>query len=416
MKVPVHLVAGHLGAGKTSVLRHLLARRPPAERVGVVVNDFGLARIDAALLGGAAVEQRDIAGACVCCTAPAGFAAAVAELLPRVDRLFVEPTGLARPADLVDTLRRAPFADRIALRPTIVVVDPGVAAEGATEVIDGLAVAEILVVNRIDRATDADRAALHARLGGLWPGPRRVLETTHGSVPDDVLDDAPPSLRILPPTRGDGHDHATLPVQAPPETVFARDGLLAALASPAVTRAKGLVRTDEGWIEVQKAGGTIDTAPTAWRRDTRLDLIGRADADLGAVASAVLSALARSAGDALEVAWPGGTRTFDRAQLAALPGLADVGAAFAKRTGSGAWLEAVLAAAGAPAAGSVVVTARDGYVSSPTAAAALAGGVLVHSLGEGPLPEAQGGPFRVLVPGEVSCANVKGVARIVVRP
>jgi len=64
--------------------------------------------------------------------------------------------------------------------------------------------------------------------------------------------------------------------------------------------------------------------------------------------------------------------------------------------------------------------AGDGFASEPVPLAVLREGVLVHSLDGAPLPEKQGGPFRLLIPesasaAPVSCANVKGVAKIAVR-
>ncbi|MEN9785697.1 MAG: hypothetical protein RLZZ299_961, partial [Pseudomonadota bacterium] len=69
--VPVTVIAGFLGTGKTTLLQRLLPQLPG--RSAVVVNDFGTARIDATLLGGAATLT-DIPGGCVCCTAPEGLA------------------------------------------------------------------------------------------------------------------------------------------------------------------------------------------------------------------------------------------------------------------------------------------------------------------------------------------------------
>src|SRR6476646_10279938 len=159
--VDVHVIAGFLGAGKTTVLRHLLAGRPAGERVAVVVNDFGEAAIDATLVGEGR-DLREIRGACVCCTAPDGFVAAVGELLDH-DRILVEPTGLAHPEDLVDTLRRAPYADRIAIAPLIVVVDP-------RHVTSAIEVADVIVANRTDLASAEELDAFRARVRALWPG------------------------------------------------------------------------------------------------------------------------------------------------------------------------------------------------------------------------------------------------------
>src|SRR5690606_33643497 len=64
-RVPVIAVTGHLGAGKTSLLNHLL--RTPGARLGVVVNDFGTLNVDAALVTGQVDEAASISGGCVCC-------------------------------------------------------------------------------------------------------------------------------------------------------------------------------------------------------------------------------------------------------------------------------------------------------------------------------------------------------------
>ena len=119
MRTPVHVVGGFLGTGKTTVLLAELARREGVERCAVVVNDFGQAAIDATLLGGG-VQVTNIPGGCVCCTAPEGLGAAVRAILDELkpDRIFVEPSGLGRPRDVVDMLARGEVAARIALGPT----------------------------------------------------------------------------------------------------------------------------------------------------------------------------------------------------------------------------------------------------------------------------------------------------------
>jgi G3E family GTPase len=410
----VHVIAGFLGAGKTTVMKHLLAGRPRDEKVAVVVNDFGEAAIDAALLG-EGQDLREIRGACVCCTAPDGFVAAVRELLDH-DRILVEPTGLAHPEDLVDTLRRAPFADRIEIAPVVVVVDPKHVTEAAE-------VADVIVVNRTDLASPEELGAARERIRKLWPGPQRVIETVRGVVPADVLSGhGTLHEHVTEHIHDHGHGHVARSWIWPADVVFSRTRLLAVLRDLPLARAKGLFRTDEGVVELQRAGDAVHEETTAWRRDSRVDLIAT-EADVLDTADELFDLARlrpdelRARGTTLEVAWDGGSRSFDRAALEALPdGVPDVSARFPKRAGRAAGLLAVLRAAGAPTEGKVVAVARDGYASAPTELAELRDGVLVHSLGDGPLPDEQGGPFRLLVPGDVSCANVKGVVRLAVRP
>ena len=127
MKIPVHIFGGFLGVGKTTALSALVAARAGLERAAIVVNDFGDAGIDAARIDGEPSGLvQNIAGGCICCTAPEGLARVVTELLEvqKPDRIYIEPSGLGRPRDVVDMLARGGIAQRVELRPVVVVVDP----------------------------------------------------------------------------------------------------------------------------------------------------------------------------------------------------------------------------------------------------------------------------------------------------
>ncbi len=354
--------------------------------------------------------MRAIAGGCVCCTAPAGFTAAMVELVDAgFERIFVEPTGLAVPADLIDTLRRLPRS--VALGPLVVVVDPHqVAADPALRA--QAEVADVLVVNRTDLATEAEKASVDGWISAMWPGPRQVIRTTMGRVPDAVLVGEShakgPRFRAVDATDGWDVRSATWA----PDVRFGRDALLAALAAPGIARAKAIVA-------LERSGDTVHEAPSGWRRDSRADVIARHTEEIerlmAAIEAAILPDVAADAAT-LEVALPGRTVTWTREKLAELPGnLPDVGAVVPGRTGVAAPLAALLA--GAPDDADVVVVSADGFTTPPTPIALVRTGFLAHTLDGGPLPGKQGGPFRLLLPGGVAspCANVKSVVRIRVR-
>lgn len=436
MVTRIHLIAGFLGAGKTTTLLSLL-RRLEGERVAVVVNDFGESAIDRSVVEATGLALEEIRGACLCCTAPEGFAGTVAALLDGVapSRIFVEPTGLARPADLVDTLRRAPFADRVAIGPLLVVLDPHqLVGPSADEVRAQAEVADVLVVNRTDLASPAELAAVDAWLEGVWPPPARVIRTAHGEVPLDALDAAggPAAPRRSAPTRDPGHGHVAVSRSWSADAVFVRARLMEALealrggAAGHSVRFKGLVRTEEGVELFELAGGRLHARPADHRRDSRLDLVLAREGARPEVLDALFAAALRRPGEAppdgvVEVALPGGgRRVFGRDALAALPdGVGDVGALIPGRTGEAARLAALFDAAGVSPKHTVVFVARDGFVTPPVPAAELRHGLLLHGQNGAPLPPSQGGPFRLLVPGDAgpggACANVKGVVRIAVR-
>ncbi|MFV0535004.1 MAG: CobW family GTP-binding protein [Cumulibacter sp.] len=106
-RVPVIAVTGHLGAGKTSLLNHLL--RTPGARLGVVVNDFGTLNVDAALVAGHIDEAASIAGGCLCCLPDAGglddALAKLAHPRLRLDAILVEASGAAEPLALARLIR-----------------------------------------------------------------------------------------------------------------------------------------------------------------------------------------------------------------------------------------------------------------------------------------------------------------------
>jgi G3E family GTPase len=422
MSTPVHIVAGFLGTGKTTTLLGLLRSRPATERVAVVVNDFGTASIDGSVVsadGGVRVDE--ISGACVCCTAPEGFTAAIGRLLDEVspDRIFVEPTGLARPSDLVDTLRRGPHAARVDVGPVIALVDP--ASGDLDRTTDQVEAADVLVVNRVDLASAHDLARIDRWVASLWPAPPRVIRTSYGVLPPDVLD----ARRIAHASdHAHEHGHDSTANHVATSRVWGGDvefshrrvvGAMDALARSGAARAKGLFRTDEGTWLVEVAGGRVHERTSAWRRDSRADVIVAAGSDAGGVwapfEEARLGDDERSRTDQIELTLPDGRRPrLDRDGLAALPdGVPDVSVLLPKRQGAAARLSALLDRHGVRDDDELVVVASDGLVTPPVPAGALRTAVVVHTPG----------PFRLLVPGDAGpagpCSNVKGVVRIVVR-
>ncbi|MGE4652723.1 MAG: GTP-binding protein, partial [Myxococcota bacterium] len=218
MTVSVHLFSGFLGAGKTTAIRAQLASFA-GERVAIIVNDFGEAGLDeAALSEDEPFRITNIPGGCVCCTAPEGFVDALGAVLEgSPDRLIIEPTGLARPQDLIDTIRRCAHAGALAMAPVVVLVDPAQLArleaeedaETLTLLREQSAVADVLVANRCDLASREDLERFRALAGEVWPAPLAVVETEQGAL-DRVLLDWPEGEgpRRQAGSHAGDHDHA----------------------------------------------------------------------------------------------------------------------------------------------------------------------------------------------------------------
>ncbi len=183
---PVTVLTGFLGAGKTTVLNHLL-RQPALARTAVLVNEFGEIGIDHLL-----VEKLDentvlLNAGCLCCTVRGDLTRTLREMLPRarrdeISRIIIETTGLAEPAPILATLMTDPVvASAYRLDGVVTVID---AVAGETNLTDRpeamrqVAVADRIVLTKTDLA---DPAALLSRIERLNPG-APVITARHGAI------------------------------------------------------------------------------------------------------------------------------------------------------------------------------------------------------------------------------------------
>ncbi len=169
-RVPVIAVTGYLGAGKTSLLNHLL--RTPEARLGVVINDFGALNVDAALVAGQIDQAASITGGCLCCLPDAGgLDAALSRLAHprlRLDAILIEASGVADPAVLARVLRRS-AASRTRPAGLIDVID----AVEHFATVDAwstpplrYAAASLVVVGKTDLLPAGERGAVLERIRG----------------------------------------------------------------------------------------------------------------------------------------------------------------------------------------------------------------------------------------------------------
>lgn len=166
--IPVIALTGYLGAGKTTLLNHVL--RAPGARIGVIINDFGELNVDAGLVTGQVDEPVSIAGGCICHLPDEGGLDEALEKLadPRLalDAIIIEASGVAEPADVSRVIRFS-GVERIRHGGVVDVID---AAEHFDTVDTGSAppqrygVASLVVVNKLDRIAEGDRAEALARV------------------------------------------------------------------------------------------------------------------------------------------------------------------------------------------------------------------------------------------------------------
>lgn len=195
-RIPLTLITGYLGAGKTTLVNALL-RDPAAGRIAVVVNEFGEVGLDHDLIVESSEETVLLASGCMCCAVRGDLSEALEGLVARrargeldFGRIVIETTGLADPGPILHTLIMTP-ALGAALRLDGVVTVCDAANGPATldrgfESVQQVAMADVLVLSKTDLVTPAGAAAFRARLAALAPGARMVI-AERGTVPPAAL-------------------------------------------------------------------------------------------------------------------------------------------------------------------------------------------------------------------------------------
>lgn len=184
---PLTVIGGFLGAGKTTLVNHLLTSAD--RRWGVLVNDFGAINVDAALIGERAGEMVALTNGCVCCTMGDDLGAALARLAaraPGIDHVIVETSGVSDPWR---TAQLALIEPGYSLEPIVVVADAAALTAHLTDrwvadtIRTQLMAAELVILNKADLADPAIAAATLRTIRPNIP----VIETRNARVPPDRL-------------------------------------------------------------------------------------------------------------------------------------------------------------------------------------------------------------------------------------
>ncbi|NGO50527.1 cobalamin biosynthesis protein CobW [Allomesorhizobium camelthorni] len=219
-RVPCTVVTGFLGAGKTTLIRHIL-ENANGRRLAIIVNEFGDIGIDGEILKGCGIDACpeenivELANGCLCCAVADDFVPALDQILalePKVDHIIIETSGLALPKPLVQAFQWPSVKSRVTVDGVVAVVDgPALAAGKVASDLDALqaqrvsddsldhddpveevfedqiACADLVILSKSDLLDDVGSARAHAVIGEHLARSVKIVPTSQGKVDPSVL-------------------------------------------------------------------------------------------------------------------------------------------------------------------------------------------------------------------------------------
>ena len=241
-KIPVTVITGFLGSGKTTLIRHLMAN-PQGKRLAILVNEFGTLGVDGDILKSCADEACpvenivELANGCICCTVAEDFIPTIEALMAlptRPDHIIIETSGLALPKPLLKAFDWPAIRSRITVDGVVTLADAEAVAAGRfapdpdavqaqrladdsidhetplSEVFeDQIACADIVLLSKADLAGEAGLAAARAVITAESPRRLPMIAMTEGVIDPRVilgLNAAAEDDIAARPSHHDGHD------------------------------------------------------------------------------------------------------------------------------------------------------------------------------------------------------------------
>ncbi|MBM3855806.1 MAG: GTP-binding protein [Verrucomicrobia bacterium] len=210
-RLPVTLVTGFLGSGKTTLVNHILSNRVGV-KTAVLVNELGEIGIDNDLIVAADGGMIELSNGCICCSTNSELLDSVVRVLARpepVDHILVETTGIADPLPVAQTFQRPEFRGSLRLDAIVAVAD---AEQLSLDLFDGhapraqLRHADVILVNKCDRVGAERPGAVESKIRAV-NAEARLVRTTRSRVPLPLILD----VDLFRPKEADhGHHHAHL--------------------------------------------------------------------------------------------------------------------------------------------------------------------------------------------------------------
>lgn len=313
--IPTNIITGFLGAGKTTLIRHLLKTKPAAEKWAVLVNEFGEVGIDGALLAADGIAVREVPGGCMCCAVGLPSKVALNQLIRthRPDRILIEPTGLAHPQQVVKQFSGAEYQTLLDMQTIVCVIDPWSINDPAFTDLPAfrsqIELADHIILTKADSATReqlasfaqfsealreqraAEQRPVEFSVVGHGAADWRWLTRPHHAASNPQPASKPHAALWTPPAKPEASAQDDQPLTTltrrennaefghscgwrfPAEWCFDEAKLLYWLETLTIPRVKGVIRTPERWLLVNRMRTTVSTEEVSTAAECRLEMI-----------------------------------------------------------------------------------------------------------------------------------------------
>jgi G3E family GTPase len=277
--IPVTIIGGFLGSGKTSLLNHII-NNTHGKRFAVLVNDFGEINIDAKLVVSVEGETISLANGCVCCVIRDDLLKEVIRLFerdPLPEHIVIESSGVARPVSVAETFFNPAVQHLVEVQNMITLLDADLVIDDQADYTDlaysQIAVADLVVINKTDLVPPQRLETVRQKVEAIVPR-ARIWETTFGVVPlelifDDQMSRVMESLReknkLLTPHQEHHHDQEFATWTFRSQAKWSFNALQRAVEHlpQGIFRAKGMVQLD---LETDDYGILQVTGRRGWLR------------------------------------------------------------------------------------------------------------------------------------------------------
>lgn len=280
--IATNVITGFLGVGKTTAILNWLKNKPDNERWSVLVNEAGQVGVDGKVMQDAGIVVKQVPGGCMCCASGLPMQVAVNQLLitTRPHRLLIEPSGMGHPRNILKTLSAIEYQGVLDLRACLCLIDPRHLSDqrylNSELFMDQIAVADVLVANKGDLCTQADKQHFDDFVQARGNKIQANGWTSQGQLEPMWMglkhrpSNEPVWIKV---NKAEAMELTTLSMELPNDLIVELQQFRQFLDSLDVERLKAIVHTDQGAVFVNHVNGQTTVSPVNECDSYRIEVV-----------------------------------------------------------------------------------------------------------------------------------------------